>query len=149
MTRSCDACGLSLGANPECPTCVRSYIRAETGKDGRESWSAKKPRRGEVWLMMRGRNASRRLVGRLKVMIGLVRDHYTGAYTRTPGGAVFWGAFAIAYVVAAIDLIPDLLPLVGLLDDALVIGLIVKAYARTIGDYCRANRLDPAEHGLI
>ena len=149
MEKICNACGGSLGSNPECPICVKSYVRAATGKDGGERWPARAPRKGEVWLMKRGRSASRRLVGKLRVVIRMVRDYYNGAYRRAPGGAVFWGAVGIVYVVTAIDFIPDLLPFVGLIDDAVVLGLIVKAYASAIGDYCRANRLDPTDHGLV
>ncbi len=147
--QTCNACGASLGSNPECAICVKSYVRSDLGGGGKEKWSARTPRRGEVWMMSRSRPPSARFTGRLKLVIRMVRDYYRGAYTRAPGGAIFWAAVGIAYVVAAIDLVPDFLPVIGLLDDGVVLWLIVKAYAQTIGDYCRANRLNPSDFGLV
>lgn len=42
------------------------------------------------------------------------------------------GLLAIAYVVSPVDLVPDVMPLVGWLDDVGVIGLIAAYYVRQI-----------------
>ena len=147
--QTCNACGASLGSNPECAICIKSFVRSDAGRGAKAKWSAKAPRKGEVWLMGRNRPPPARLVGRLKLVIRMVRDHFNGAYTRAPGGAIFWAAVGITYVVAALDLMPDFLPVIGLLDDGVVLWVIVKAYGQTIGDYCRANRLNPSDFGLV
>jgi uncharacterized membrane protein YkvA (DUF1232 family) len=52
--------------------------------------------------------------------------------------------FAIAYVVLPLDLIPDVFPIVGYMDDSVLVLLCVKLVEQQIADY-RAwkNRVQP------
>jgi uncharacterized membrane protein YkvA (DUF1232 family) len=42
-------------------------------------------------------------------------------------------ALLLAYVISPIDLVPDVIPVVGQLDDAIVVGLALRAVLRTAG----------------
>ena len=44
-------------------------------------------------------------------------------------------AGALMYVVVPVDLIPDFIPVVGLLDDATVVGLVMKSLSNEIDSY--------------
>lgn len=44
-------------------------------------------------------------------------------------------AGAVAYVIMPLDAIPDYIPIVGLLDDAGVVGYILKQYSESIKKY--------------
>jgi len=55
-------------------------------------------------------------------LISLVQDHYTGTYLEGTYWTVSVAAFALRYVLKPIDIIPDSLPVVGVLDDALVLS---------------------------
>ena len=45
---------------------------------------------------------------------------------RTPFPAKFFAAVAVAYLLSPIDLIPDFIPVLGLLDDLVLVPLLIK-----------------------
>ncbi|HEX9997399.1 MAG TPA: YkvA family protein [Abditibacterium sp.] len=71
------------------------------------------------------------------------------AHPRTPKTAKWLLVAAIGYALLPFDLIPDFLPIIGHLDDAVIIpGLIylaLKRVPKTIYEECRAAVVSPAE----
>jgi len=55
-------------------------------------------------------------------MLSLLGDHVTGRYTGVPLFSIAVMTFALLYVLKPIDIIPDALPEIGRLDDALVVS---------------------------
>ena len=51
---------------------------------------------------------------------GLLRDE------RVPRSSKFWLGFAVAWFVSPIDLIPEFIPFVGPLDDAIIAALVLR-----------------------
>ncbi len=49
---------------------------------------------------------------------------FAGTHPRTPWYAKALGVFVVAYVLSPIDLIPDFIPVLGYVDDVLLLGLI-------------------------
>ena len=60
----------------------------------------------------------------LCLMLG---DYVTGAYREVPFATMVGIVVALVYFLSPIDLIPDVLPVIGLTDDAAVIGFAVLA----------------------
>jgi uncharacterized membrane protein YkvA (DUF1232 family) len=58
----------------------------------------------------------------LQAMLRLVRAYYRGEYREVPTGALISIIAALAYVVNPFDLIPDVVPFLGFVDDAAVIA---------------------------
>ena len=58
---------------------------------------------------------------------GLVRD------PRVPRGSKIWLGIAIAWFVSPIDLIPEFIPVLGPLDDAVVAALVLRHVLRRAG----------------
>jgi uncharacterized membrane protein YkvA (DUF1232 family) len=62
----------------------------------------------------------------LKLMLALLTDYCKGDYRDVSWQSLCAAAFAMAYFVMPLDAIPDIVPLVGYLDDAAVIGYVLK-----------------------
>ncbi len=71
----------------------------------------------------------------VKLLIMLVKDYKDKKYTDIPYWSVAAVVFALLYVMNPIDLIPDFIPVVGFVDDAAVIGLVLKAIREDIAKY--------------
>lgn len=66
--------------------------------------------------------ALRRFAREVGPMVAIVRDYWDGAYRDVPCWTVAVITFTLSYVLKPIDIIPDALPVIGQLDDALVVG---------------------------
>ena len=59
-------------------------------------------------------------------VVSMLNDYYHGRYKKLPF-AVLAGSLAIvAYLISPIDLIPDGVPVLGFIDDALIINLVLE-----------------------
>lgn len=56
-------------------------------------------------------------------MLGIVKDFFQGRYKDVPYASIVAIVAALIYLLSPIDLIPDAIPGVGYVDDAMVIGL--------------------------
>ncbi len=62
----------------------------------------------------------------LTALYRLLRAYFRGEYRDIPWTSIVLATVGIIYFVSPIDLIPDFIPVVGLVDDAGVIFLVVK-----------------------
>ncbi|WP_439438175.1 YkvA family protein [Salinivibrio costicola] len=62
----------------------------------------------------------------IKLMIGLVTDYAKGNYRDVPWNVLAAVTGAVIYFVSPVDVIPDVIPVVGYLDDALVVKLALE-----------------------
>lgn len=63
----------------------------------------------------------------LMAMLRLIRAYYTGTYSDIPWQSLVLIVLTVIYFVSPFDLIPDWLPAIGLIDDALVVGIVLKS----------------------
>ena len=77
-------------------------------------------------------------------ILELLRDRVTGAYRGTPWRTIAALTGALIYVLSPIDLILDFIPVIGFLDDAIVIGLAIKLAQPDLEKY-RAWKASRAE----
>jgi uncharacterized membrane protein YkvA (DUF1232 family) len=57
-----------------------------------------------------------------KLLISIVKDYWSGAYRQIPYSAIASIVFALIYVLNPFDMMPDMLPIIGQLDDVAVMG---------------------------
>jgi len=62
------------------------------------------------------------------LLLEMLRDYFTGNYTILPYRIIGGIVFSLLYVLNPIDLVPDIFPGLGFLDDALLVALLL-AYA--------------------
>jgi uncharacterized membrane protein YkvA (DUF1232 family) len=66
------------------------------------------------------RGPLRRFIDDAKLLIAMTRDYWKRNYKQVPFGVIGAIAFTLIYVLNPFDMVPDVLPLVGQLDDAAV-----------------------------
>ncbi len=52
---------------------------------------------------------------------------------RVPRRWKFWSAFALVYLAVPFDLVPDFIPVLGQLDDAILVALVLRGLLRSAG----------------
>ena len=71
----------------------------------------------------------------IKILFSMIGDYWDGTYREIPWTTVASAVAGLAYVLSPIDLIPDFIPVIGLVDDALVIGLVLAAIDSDLQSY--------------
>ena len=81
------------------------------------------------------------------LLFNMLREWWNGFY-EIPWATVAAATAALLYFLNPLDLIPDFLPGIGFLDDALVIAICFKMVQSDLRRYVRVRSLDPKAYGL-
>ena len=90
------------------------------------------------FLVARLRRRSRvlgQMVRALRLFLPMTRDVLLGRYRPVPWGAFLWMLAALGYLVSPLDLIPDVLLLLGLVDDVVIVGWLLTRVDRRLAGY--------------
>ena len=79
------------------------------------------------------------------LLLGLIKDYYVGNYRVVPYKTIVAAVFGLLYVVNPIDFIPDFIPLIGYIDDAVVIAFCLRLAERDLKKYERWKNSQPAK----
>ena len=71
----------------------------------------------------------------LMLFMSLVKDYYKGNYRKIPFKTISAGVIGALYVLNPIDLIPDSIPFIGHIDDALVLKFCLKQARKDLQKY--------------
>ena len=74
----------------------------------------------------------RRVWGEFSTFIRLVRAWSKGEYRQAPWRSIAFAIAALLYFVSPIDAIPDFIPIIGFVDDAFVIALVMRAIRKDV-----------------
>jgi uncharacterized membrane protein YkvA (DUF1232 family) len=72
----------------------------------------------------------------LQIFLRLLRAHFEGKFT-VPTSSILMVVAAVIYFVSPFDLIPDSIPVLGMVDDAAVITCVAKANLTLISNFRR------------
>ena len=75
------------------------------------------------------------MLSEIPVLISLVKAYIEKRYANVPIGTVIAIVGALLYFLSPIDLVPDLLPAIGLVDDAAIIALALKLVHDDVKEY--------------
>ena len=73
----------------------------------------------------------------VKLYFKMLSDVFSRRYTRVPKGTVAAIVGTLLYVLSPVDVIPDVIPVVGYLDDAAVLALCLKFAKHDVDEYKR------------
>jgi len=82
-----------------------------------------------------GSGPLQRLLEDGRLLLGLVRDARRGRYRKMPVWTLSAAGFTLLYVLNPFDMIPDALPLLGLLDDAAIVSACLSLVEQDLRDY--------------
>lgn len=71
----------------------------------------------------------------VRYFIMMVKDYFTKKYREIPYGTIAAIVGTLLYVLSPIDIIPDVIPAVGLIDDAAIVALCVGGVALDVERY--------------
>jgi len=71
----------------------------------------------------------------IKLLFSVVKDYAQGNYKEIPWTSIAAIIGALLYIFSPIDLIPDFIPVVGLMDDAAVLGLCLSSIGNDLKKY--------------
>lgn len=77
----------------------------------------------------------KKFINDLKLLMSLLRDYWSGKYREIPWGSIAAIVAALLYVLSPLDFIPDVIPVIGFMDDALVMSLCLNMIASDLEDY--------------
>ena len=77
----------------------------------------------------------KRFLDDAKLLLAMVKDYWRKSYRQTPFGVIGAIVFTLIYVFNPFDLIPDVLPIVGQVDDASVFAACLMLIERDLSKY--------------
>lgn len=87
-----------------------------------------------------------KLVNQVKLLFGMIRDYWKGEYKDVPWSTIAAAVGALVYFLSPVDLIPDVIPVIGYIDDAAVVALAVKFVQDDLRKYCTFKKLAPEQY---
>jgi uncharacterized membrane protein YkvA (DUF1232 family) len=89
----------------------------------------------EIRQQFQARGPLKRFIEDGKMLISLLKDYRKGNYRTALVGTIAAAAFALIYVFNPFDLIPDVLPFIGAVDDASIIAACLMMIERDLIKY--------------
>ena len=77
----------------------------------------------------------RRIVTDVRLAVSLIRDYWNGSYREVPVHTLVAILLSLLYVFNPLDFLPDVLPIIGLVDDALVMTFCLSFVERDLRAY--------------
>ena len=76
-----------------------------------------------------------RLIGNFKLLYSLIKDYWKGEYRDVSPWSILVFLAGIIYLISPIDIIPDFLPLVGQIDDAIILVICMYFLEKDLQKY--------------
>jgi len=113
----------------------QEYIEEGAAKVTPEDIETVADKSEEIKKQFSARGPLKRFIEDGRVLTALIRDWRAGKYRQALYGTIAAIAFGLLYVINPFDIIPDVLPIVGALDDATVIGALLMLVERDLKKY--------------
>lgn len=105
--------------------------------------------RAQQWLQSKAADlAPQKVVNLMTLFAELIRDYIKRRYREVPFGTIAAITVAVVYVINPLDAIFDVIPIVGWVDDLVVVTTVVSLVRVDLLRYCEWRNLDPRDFYL-
>lgn len=87
-----------------------------------------------------------KVVNQVKLLYELIRSYIDGSYREIPWISIATAAAAVVYFLAPIDLVPDMIPGIGYIDDLLVVRFALTAIGSDLRTFCEYKGYDVSKY---
>lgn len=116
-------------------TASEQYVKAGAEKVTNQDIEKVVQHADEIRQQFNTRGPLKRFVDDSKMLVSLLKDYRKGNYRTALYGTIAAVAFALIYVFNPFDIVPDVLPFVGAIDDASVIAACLMLIERDLIKY--------------
>jgi uncharacterized membrane protein YkvA (DUF1232 family) len=88
----------------------------------------------------------KKVVNQIKLLYELIRSYIDGSYREIPWISIATAVAAVIYFLAPIDLIPDVIPGIGYVDDLLVARFALSAIGSDLKTFCEFKGYDLSKY---
>ena len=111
------------------------YVKAGSEKVTNQDIEKVVEHADEIRQQFTSRGPLKRFVDDSKMLVALIKDYRAGNYKAALFGTIAAVVFALIYVFNPLDILPDVLPFVGAVDDASVIAACLMLVERDLLKY--------------
>ena len=90
--------------------------------------------------------AMHKVANQTALVLELIDDFHDGRYREVPWRTIAIASAAVLYVVNPADLVPNFIPLVGLLDDMAVVAVATRWIRKDLLEYCRFKGYEVSDY---
>jgi uncharacterized membrane protein YkvA (DUF1232 family) len=83
-----------------------------------------------------------------QLLLSMIRDYWARTYRKVPFGVIGAAVFTLLYVFNPLDMVPDVIPLVGQIDDAALVAACLMLVEHDLRSY-EAWRQDKGESASL
>ncbi len=116
---------------------VEEWFRRNVGKFDLDDLDQILEKSARILEKVLSSEAFSREIHRVRVLIRMLSDYRRGEYTEVPWNTVAAIGVALLYILMPVDIIPDVIPFIGLTDDAAMLLLVWKMVMRDVEEYVR------------
>jgi uncharacterized membrane protein YkvA (DUF1232 family) len=87
-----------------------------------------------------------KLYNQVKLALQMLKDYKAKRYTEVPWRSIGLLSVGILYFLNPMDLMPDIIPILGLTDDAIALAAIFKSIQSDLRLYCQWRGLDEEDY---
>ncbi len=77
-----------------------------------------------------------KIINQVFLLLDMIKNYSRGEYKNIPWYTIAMSTAALLYFLNPVDIIPDFIPFLGFVDDAFVIGFVIKAIQKDLKKYC-------------
>lgn len=111
------------------------YLKEQVNKIKTKDFQKATDGASKIIEMVKNNRTLSNLVEDVKTFVALVNDYVKGHYRDVPYKSIAAVVFGLLYILNPFDFVPDFIPGLGYIDDAAVIGLIIKFLGDDISKY--------------